>query len=248
MAQLIDGTLGMAYGVSLTTLLLSLGISPSVASASVHTSELCTTGLSGFCHWRLGNVDPYILKRLLLPGVVGGIFGAYILTAVPGDVIKPFVSLYLLGMGILILVKAFRALQPAPQTQNLAPLGLIGGFVDAVGGGGWGPVVTSSLVANGNDPRFAIGSVNTAEFFVTAATSFTFLLTMKMVHWEIIFALMLGGVIAAPIAAFACRRIQPKPLMVAVGILIIGLSLRSILLLNSHPAGYSLALTGLHLK
>lgn len=227
-AQLIDGTLGMAYGVSCTTLLLFLGIAPATASASVHTSELFTTAAAAFFHFRSGNVDTRFLKRLVVPGMLGGVLGAYILSSFPGESIKPWISVYLLIMGIVILAKAVRKAQQTPKHTRLGPLGFIGGFVDAVGGGGWGPVVTSTLVARGNSPRFVIGSVNVAEFFVAAATSATFFLTLGAVYLTAIVGLVLGGIVAAPIAAIACKRVQPKPLMVAVGVFIICLSLRTI--------------------
>src|SRR5215813_6912634 len=217
-AQLIDGTLGMAYGVSCTTLLLFLGIAPATASASVHTAELFTTAASAFCHFKSGNVDTRFLKRLVLPGVLGGVLGAYVLSSFPGDVIKPWISVYLLIIGAVILVKAMRTAQQTPKQTRLEPLGFVGGFVDAVGGGGWGPVVTSTLVARGNSPRFVIGSVNVAEFFVAAAASATFFLTLGSVCFTAIVGLVLGGIVAAPIAAAACKRVQPKPLMVAVAV------------------------------
>src|SRR5262249_13034006 len=227
-AQLIDGTLAMAYGVSCTPLLLFLGISPAVASASVHTAEVFTTATSAFFHYKSGNVDTRFLKRLVIPGVLGGILGAYILSSFPGEAIKPWIALYLLIMGVVILIKAVRKAQQAPRQTHLEPLGFVGGFVDAVGGGGWGPVVTSTLAARGNSPRFVIGSVNVAEFFVAAATSATFFLTLGSLYFTAIVGLVLGGIVAAPIAAAACKRVQPKPLMVAVAVLIICLSLRTI--------------------
>src|SRR5262249_22510124 len=156
----------------------TFGIAPAVASASVHTSELFTSAASAFCHFKAGNIDKTFLSRLVVPGILGGILGAYVLSSFPGDAIKPWISLYLLVMGISILFKAFGKQQAEPKKVRLAPLGFIGGFVDAVGGGGWGPVVTSTLVAKGNSPRFVIGSVNTAEFFVALATSLTFFITI----------------------------------------------------------------------
>ncbi len=227
-AQMIDGTLGMAYGVSCSTLMLSIGVAPVVASASVHTAELFTTAVSAFCHVKAGNVDKEFLKRLVIPGVIGGIIGAYILCNINGEVIKPFISLYLLGMGILILVKAARKHQPEPKRNHIGRLGFLGGFVDAIGGGGWGPVVTSTLVAKGNSPRFVIGSVNVAEFFVAAATSAVFLVSLGSIYLNAVIGLVIGGMIAAPIAAKACKTVQPKPLMVAVGVLIVCLSVRTI--------------------
>ncbi len=227
-AQLIDGTLGMAYGVSCTTLLLCLGISPATASASVHFAELFTTAASALCHLKEGNIDKKFFHRLVIPGIVGGVVGAYLLSSFPGDVMKPWVSVYLLFMGLVILSKVFKKISPEPKETKLGPLGFLGGFVDAVGGGGWGPVVTSTLVAKGNSPRFVIGSVNTAEFFVALATSATFFVALGSVYVTAIVGLVIGGLIAAPIAAVACKNVQPKPLMAAVGVLIVFLSLRNI--------------------
>lgn len=231
LAQIIDGTLGMAYGVSSTTFLLSIGISPAAASASVHTAEIFTTGISGLSHWRFGNVNAALLKRLLVPGVLGGVAGAYLLTAIPGDIIKSFVSAYLLVMGVVILVKAIR--KPAAElniTTHLVPLGLIGGFFDAVGGGGWGPIVTTTLVARGSSPRRVIGSVNLAEFFVTLSESVVFILIIGLTYWQVIIGLLIGGAIAAPVAVYVCKRLPARALMILVGILIITLSIRTIYL------------------
>jgi uncharacterized membrane protein YfcA len=228
-AQMIDGSLGMAYGLSSTTFLLSLGIPPAAASASVHTAEVFTTGISGFLHHRLGNVDRALLKRLVIPGVVGGILGAYVLTSLPGDKIRPWVSGYLLVMGLLILRKALHKTRHTQRKPPIAGLGFAGGFLDAIGGGGWGPVVTSTLVANGNRPRYAVGSVNAAEFFVTVAQTATFFLTIGLVHWKIILALIAGGALAAPLAAHVCKRLPTRALMILVGVLIVGLSLRVLL-------------------
>jgi len=231
-AQLIDGALGMAYGVSSNTFLLSLGLPPAAASASVHLAECVTTAVSGASHWKLGNINKELIKRLLVPGVLGGIAGAYILTSINGNVIKPYVSGYLLLMGIVILVKAISKNHVHREVKtHLVPLGLVGGFFDAVGGGGWGPIVTTTLVARGSQPRFAIGSVNFTEFFVTLAQSVTFLLTLGMLNnWKIVLGLLAGGVLAAPLAAIATRKIPTRILMALVGVLIIALSVRTILM------------------
>ncbi|MBX3152398.1 sulfite exporter TauE/SafE family protein [Candidatus Obscuribacterales bacterium] len=227
-AQLIDGTLGMAYGVSCTTLLLFLGIAPATASASVHTAELFTTAASAFFHFKEKNIDFSFLRRLVIPGVAGGIFGAYVLSSFPGEVIKPWVSVYLLIMGGVILWKAFRKVSGEPKEAKLGPLGFIGGFVDAVGGGGWGPVVTSTLVASGKSPRYVIGSVNAAEFFVALGTSTAFFVALGSVYLTAIVGLVMGGLVAAPIAASMCKHVKPKPMMVAVGCLIVLISCRNI--------------------
>lgn len=231
-AQLIDGALGMAYGVSSNTFLLSLGLPPAAASASVHMAEVCTTAISGTAHWRLGNVDRDLIKRLALPGVLGGFLGATILVKTPGEVIKPFLAAYLALMGVYILWKAFH--RSKLVTRNDAPhhlslLGLAGGFFDAIGGGGWGPIVTTSLLARGNNPRKTVGSVNLSEFAVTLVQSITFLLTIGLTHWQVVLGLLLGGVVAAPFGAYLVRRMPARALMGAIGVLILFLSMRTIL-------------------
>jgi uncharacterized membrane protein YfcA len=234
-AQMIDGALGMAYGVSSNTFLLSLGIPPAAASASVHMAEVVTTGISGISHWRLGNVDWKLVRRLLIPGVIGGVIGAYVLTSIDGDVIKPYIAAYLLVMGGVIIYKAFTIkIRHKPDEYHgprVSWLGLFGGFCDAVGGGGWGPVVTSTLVANGKNPRMTIGSVNFSEFFVALAQSILFIIALHVgEYWKIIIGLLIGGAIAAPIAARLSQRIPVKTLMIMVGVLIILLSIRTIYL------------------
>ncbi len=231
-AQIIDGALGMAYGVSANTFLLSIGVPPAAASASVHLAEVFTTGISGLSHWRLGNIEKELIKKLLIPGVIGGSIGAYILTSIPGDRLKPFIAVYLLVMGVIVLRKAFDKNHRANQEVNtyIAPLGLVGGFFDAIGGGGWGPIVTTTLVARGKNPRFSIGSVNMTEFFVTLSESIVFLVTIGLTNWQISLGLLLGGGIAAPIAALVTKKMRPRPLMGLVGILIIALSIRTIIL------------------
>lgn len=234
-AQMIDGALGMAYGVSSTTFLLSLGVPTKIASASVHVSEMFTTLASGLSHLRFGNVDKSLFKKLVIPGVIGGILGAYVLSSIPGDKLKPFVSCYLLLMGLRILLKAIKSsknMKTERVNGRIVPLGFIGGFFDAIGGGGWGPIVTTTLVARGNCPRLAIGSVNAAEFLVTIAESATFIITIPDLltqQWRIILGLLLGGVIAAPIAAYSVKKLPTRALMAMVGLLIIGLSIRTII-------------------
>lgn len=235
-AQIIDGALGMAYGVSATTFMLSFGIAPAIASASVHAAEFVTTAFSGLSHLRLGNVDKTLFKKLLIPGVLGAVLGSYILVNIDGNKIKGFVSVYLLLTGLYIIFKAFRTLIPRTVTSHLIPLGLAGGFMDAIGGGGWGPIVVTTLVARGNHPRFTIGSVNLAEFFVALSASITFILTLSIrEYWPAIVGLALGGAVAAPLAAYVCRRIPTKTLMIMVGVLISLLSLRTLLKLAGVP-------------
>jgi hypothetical protein len=233
-AQIIDGALGMAYGVSSNTFLLSLGLPPAAASASVHMAEVVTTGISGAAHWRLGNIDWKLVKRLLIPGVLGGVAGAYLLTSIDGDVIKPYIAGYLLLMGAYIIYKAFRNdghINDGTHTARVSVLGLVGGFCDAIGGGGWGPVVTTTLVARGKNPRLTIGSVNFSEFFVTFAESVIFVLTLAFSHYgQIILGLLIGGAIAAPLAARVTKSLPLKSLMILVGALIVILSIRTIYL------------------
>lgn len=231
-AQMIDGALGMAYGVSSNTFLLSLGVPPAAASASVHMAEVFTTGVSGLSHWKLKNIDTSLAKKLLIPGVLGGVSGAYLLTSLDGDMLKPWISAYLLVMGVVILIKAVNGVKKNQgEIKHVSLLGLVGGFFDAIGGGGWGPVVTTTLVARGNNARVSIGTVNFSEFFVTFAQSVTFILTLSFAdYWQVIVGLLLGGVIAAPLAAYITKHLPLKVLMIIVGVVIIGLSIRTILL------------------
>ena len=229
-AQLIDGALGMAYGVSATAVLLGLGVPPATASASVHAAEVFTTGASGLSHWRFGNVDLKLLRRLAIPGMIGGATGAFLLSNIPGEVIRPFVSAYLVLMGLFILWRAIRRARNCSEPpERVAHLGLLGGFLDAIGGGGWGSIVTSSLIGQGLTPRYAIGSVSLAEFFVTTTITSTFLFTIGLELWPIIVGLIIGGVIAAPFAAYVTARVPDKPLMILVGVVICLLSLRGLL-------------------
>jgi uncharacterized membrane protein YfcA len=233
-AQIIDGSLGMAYGVSANSFLLTLGLSPAVASASVHASEVVTTLISGISHWKFGNIDKRIVLRLLIPGVIGGGVGAYILTTLDGNAIKPYIAVYLLIMGIRILYKAFRPTlehEREPKTSLLVALGLAGGACDAIGGGGWGPVVTSTLISTGHSPRKSIGSANFSEFFVTLTESIVFIVTIGLTNWKIILGLLIGGAIAAPLGAMLTSKLPTKLIMISVGVLIIFLQLRTLYIL-----------------
>lgn len=229
-AQMVDGAIGMAYGVISTSVLLSVGVPPATASAAVHAAETFTTGASGLAHWRLGNIDRRLIWRLAVPGMIGGAIGAYVLTATPGEIIRPIVSGYLLLLGLFILWKAVRA-RPvvAPPPNRVAPLGFAGGMLDSIGGGGWGPIVTSTLLGQGATPRYAIGSVNLAEFFVTLTISATFLFTIGLQLWPIIAGLVVGGVLAAPFAAYATKHLPDRVLMVLVGCVVVILSSRTLL-------------------
>lgn len=226
-AQVIDGALGMAYGITATTFLLASGFSPALASASVHIAEIFTTGLSGVAHARLGNVDRSLFLRLLLPGMLGAFLGALVITQLDGAALKPWVAGYLAVMGLYVLAKAFRSrtrVSAPSRPRHVGKLALFGGFVDAAGGGGWGPVVTSSLLGTGNDPRTTIGSVNFAEFFLTLTSGASFALLVGMGPWPIVAGLVFGGLFAAPLAAVLCRKLSARTLLVLVGTLVTALS------------------------
>jgi len=225
-AQVVDGALGMAYGVTATTFLLATGANPAVASASVHIAEIFTTGVSGIAHAKFGNVNKQLFVRLLVPGILGGILGAILVTQIDGAMFKPYISAYLLLLGIYILSKAFRQLRLRKEApRHVGKLALFGGFVDAAGGGGWGPVVTSTLVSSGNDPRTTIGSVNFAEFFLTLTSAAVFALLMETNTWPIIVGLVFGGLFAAPFAAVLCKKLHARTLLILVGTLIVIVSL-----------------------
>jgi uncharacterized membrane protein YfcA len=228
-AQFVDGAMGMGYGVITNVFLLSLGVPPAAASAGVHAAKAPTTALSGASHAWFGNVDWRLLWHLALPGILGGLVGAVALVALAGETVRPFIAVYLLLMGLLILRRAWRADNVAEAAaRHLIPLGLGSGFLDAIGGGGWGPIVTSSLVAKGVQPRLAVGSVNLAEFFVTIGTATALNLGIGDVPWSIIAGLVAGGLIAAPFAAYVSRHLPARPVMIAVGGGIILMSLRMI--------------------
>ena len=228
-AQVIDGALGMAYGISATTFLLSLGTSPAVASASVHIAAVFTTGLSGIAHVKFGNVSKTLFIRLLMPGIIGAFCGVLFVTKLDGDLIKPLVSLYLLIMGGLIIKKSiFKKKQTKINESKISKLALAGGFMDSAGGGGWGPIVTSTLVGAGQDPRSTIGSVNFAEFFLTLGTAGFFSIFIATAPWPIIFGLVVGGLFAAPFAALLCKHLPIKFLMIIVGCVVATLSIINI--------------------
>ncbi|MBI3706301.1 MAG: sulfite exporter TauE/SafE family protein [Proteobacteria bacterium] len=226
-AQLIDGSIGMAYGLISTSSLIAAGVAPASATAAVHLSEVFTTGASGLSHWRLGNVDRGLLRRLALPGVIGGAIGAAIVSVVPDNIVKPAVAAYLVIMGAIVLLKAFDRAPRAADHRHIGLLGFVGALIDAFGGG-WGPVVASTLIAKGHDPRQTIGSVNLAEFFVTVAQSAMFFSLLGLVHLEIVVALVVGGVIAAPLAAQLTRRLPLRLLIFVVGATVACLSGRSL--------------------
>lgn len=221
LAQTVDGALGMAYGITSTSFLMMVGHSPLVASASVHVAEVFTTGASGLSHLKMKNVDRALFLRLLIPGISGAVLGVWLLSKVNGALIKPIIAGYLILMGLYVIHKAFRKkpiLHHPPR--HVAKLALLGGWLDSTGGGGWGPVVTTHLLAAGASPRTTIGSVNFAEFFLTFITAFAFIFFVDNEPWMVIFGLVIGGVFAAPFASLLTRALPTKSLLIIVGSLI----------------------------
>jgi uncharacterized membrane protein YfcA len=230
-AQLVDGTLGMAYGITSTSFLLTLGVPPAVSSTSVHVAEMFTTGASAISHFKFKNINKKLFRSLLIPGVLGSITGAYLLSDyIDGDVIKPYISVYMVILGIVIIRKAVKKNIVKNKTKNISALAGFGGFMDSIGGGGWGPIVTSTLLGQGRDPRYTIGSVNAAEFAISFASGITFLIFHGVNSWQVVLGLIVGGVIAAPFGAILVNKVRRKPLMILVGVLVISLSLRTIIL------------------
>ena len=234
-AQLVDGALGMAYGVICSTVLLALGVTPANTSASVHAAKVFTGAASAISHLYHRNVGWRLLALLSAGGVIGGVAGTYVLTSIKGDVIKPYVVAWLGLMGLTILYRAWRETRPKLFSWQLPfPLGLTGGFFDAIGGGGWGPIVTSTLMGGGADPRQAIGTTNAAEFFMAVAVSAAFITAMVTGHWETtgltdhlssVIGLIAGGVVAAPVAGWATKKLPLRGLTWLVGILVTGLAI-----------------------
>jgi uncharacterized membrane protein YfcA len=220
-AQMVDGALGMAFGVISNTLLLSMGVPPAMASAGVHTVETFTTAVSGISHALHKNVNWKLFLRIAVPGVIGGALGAYVLSNIEAKDAKPFILVYLAAIGVYLLWRS-RHYPPHERSPKIVePLGLAGGFLDAAGGGGWGPVVTSNLLVQGSSPRMTIGTVNTAEFFVTATISATFITQLGLEAFTVAtIGLLIGGVIAAPLGARLAKRVEPKTLMLMVGVVL----------------------------
>ena len=221
-AQLVDGALGMAFGVICNTLLVAvLGVPPATASARIHVVEIFTTGASGLSHLFHRNIDWPLFWRLLIPGVIGGVLGAYVLSSLHADVVKPFVLGYLVLIGVWLLIRGLLYPPKIAKPKIVAPLAVVGGFLDAAGGGGWGPVVTSNLLVQGGEPRKVVGTVNSVEFFLALAVSAAFI-------WNLGFAeilgptlgLIIGGVAAAPLGAMMAKRFSPKVMLVMVGIVL----------------------------
>jgi uncharacterized membrane protein YfcA len=221
-AQLVDGALGMAFGVISNTLMVGvLGVAPASASQRVHVVECFTTATSGLSHLVSGNIEKRLFFRLLLPGMVGGIAGAYLITSIDGAIIKPIVLGYLTLMGLYLLWRGIMYPPKRRDPKHVAPLGLLGGFLDAAGGGGWGPVVTSNLLTQGGEPRKVIGTVNAVEFFLTLTISATFISQLGVADLAgATFGLLIGGIIAAPFGALAAKYFPPKAMFILVGIVL----------------------------
>ncbi len=253
-AQMIDGGLGMGFGITANAVLLCFGVTPAAASASVHVSKIFTSGISGVRHWKTENISKKLFWNLMIPGVVGGVAGAYFLSNIDGDKIKPFIAAYLFFLGIMVTQKAFRKLEEEETNNHFYPihfigrnlesllscsrdkkvrehpcfarvLGGIGGLIDSVGGGGWGPIVTSTLISKDHNKKHSIGSAISADFFITLATSITFLITLGFLSsWYAVFGLLIGGAVASPMSSVMCHRIAPRSLMLITGLSIVGMS------------------------
>jgi len=232
LAQLVDGILGMGYGVTSATCLMAFGVSPVAMSASIHTSEIFTTGVSGYSHYRFGNVNKKLFRHLVIPGVIGAVSGAVLLVYVGekyGKMLMPLIALYAAFLGFRILYKAFKEPTKGKKVKRIGWLAAAGGFLDSFGGGGWGPIVTSSLMAKGRSPKYTIGSVNLTEFFVTLSSAFAFFITVGVSHWNIVLGLMVGGSLAAPLAARLAGKLPRKTMMIGVGVMVIIWCIRMIM-------------------
>lgn len=240
-AQMIDGALGMAYGASSNTMLLSAGIPSDVAIQSIKLSEVFTTAASGFSHWRMGNVNKKLFKNLIVPGVIGAIAGSLLLVymetleTISKTYLRPAISVYILFLGVYLIFKALDGIKKKKKTKQLRGLALVGGFFDAVGGGGWGPIVTSTLLSRGRNPKYTIGSVNLAEFFIAFAGAVTLTWAIGLHGWRVVLGLIVGGVIAAPFGAIVAQKVKTKPLMILVGTLIIIVNLWNIYKWYKNP-------------
>lgn len=232
---MIDGAIGMSYGVTSTSFSLAMGVPPASASMGVHLSEILSNGIAGWMHYRFGNVNWKLFRILLIPGIIGAVTGAYLLSSLEhySHYTKPLVSLYTLILGVVILSKAFKLNRkhrdPKGKIKKISLLGLFGGFIDAVGGGGWGSIVLSSLIAGGRNPRFSLGTVKITRFFIALMSSLTFITMLNGAHWEAVAGLVIGSALASPIAARVSNKISVKTIMVSVGVLVVLVSLRSII-------------------
>lgn len=233
LAQMVDGMLGMGYGVVSTTILMSLGVNIAAISSSIHTAEMFSSGASGYSHYKFGNVNKKLFKTLLIPGIAGAVLGAFLLSWFGGryaEYIRPLIACYTMLLGIRILIISFRKkTKKSRRVRRVGWLAGAGGFLDSFGGGGWGPLVTSTLISKGRSPRYVIGSVSIAEFFVTFASALTFFTMIGVSHWQIIAGLIIGGLVAAPLAARLAGKLPTRVMLLTVGIMVVIWSLRVLL-------------------
>lgn len=231
LAQLVDGLLGMGYGVTSATCLITAGVNPVSVSAAIHTSEIFSSGISGYSHYRFGNVNPKLFKHLVIPGVVGAILGAAMLVLLgehAGNWLMPVIAVYAMFLGFKIFSRAFGNAKTTGKIKRVGWLAWCGGFLDSFGGGGWGPIVTSTLISKGRSPRYTIGTVSITEFFVTMASAATFFFTAGLGHWPVVLGLLLGGSCAAPISAKLAGKLPAKSMMIGVGVIVMIWSIRLI--------------------
>ncbi len=229
LAQMVDGALGMGYGVTSASILLSTGINPAAISGSIHTAEMFASGASGYSHYKFGNVNKKLFKILVIPGVLGAIAGAFLLVFLGekySNYIRPIMAAYTLFLGFRILLNAFRKMNQQKKFKRYGALAGLGGFLDSFGGGGWGPIVTTTLITKGRTPRFVIGTVSLTEFFVTLASAFSFFILLGVTHVQTIVALIIGGFVAAPLAARLTGKLPRKTSFILLGILVIIWSLK----------------------
>lgn len=229
LAQLVDGALGMGYGVTCAIVLLSSGTSLPAISGSIHTAEMFSSAASGYSHYKFGNVNKKLFKALLIPGVIGAVLGAFLLSKFGEEYagyVRPVLAAYTLFLGIKIVRAAFRKRNPSKKVKRVGWLAGVGGFLDSFGGGGWGPLVTSTLISKGRSPRYVIGSVSITEFFVTLASALTFFSLLGISHWQVIAGLIIGGLVAAPLAARLAGKLPLKTMFIAVGAMVVIWSMR----------------------
>ncbi|MCB9426152.1 MAG: sulfite exporter TauE/SafE family protein [Flavobacteriales bacterium] len=228
-AQLVDNTLGMGYGATSSSFLLSFGVSPAISSMGVHVAQIFTSGASAISHYKFKNINKKLVRNLVLPGMFGAFLGAYLLSVeIDGDVIKPFIAGYMFILAVMIIIKGLKQNIKKRKTKKLGYLATFGGFMDSVGGGGWGPIVTSTLMGRGRNARYTIGSVNTAEFAVAFTSGITFIVFEGIEGWKVISGLIIGGIIGAPLGAYLLNKIPRKQATVLIGLLLIFLSIRTI--------------------
>jgi len=229
LAQMVDGAVGMGYGVTSTSLLMSMGVPPAAISGSVHTAEIFSSAASGYSHYKFGNVNKKLFKVLVIPGVLGAVAGAGMLVWMGdkyGNLIKPFLAAYCMILGFRILYQAYKRNKKNKKVKKAGWLAGAGGFLDSFGGGGWGPLVTSTLISKGRSPQYVIGSVSLSEFFVTLSSAMSFFVFIGITHWQVIMGLMIGGAVAAPLAAKLAGKLPVRTMLICVGLMVIIWSIR----------------------